>query len=59
MLVAPRPKCTHTVTLPKARFIGEGIFAQIHQIRKSDVATVREALAAIDNGGFWHKKSSS
>jgi hypothetical protein len=39
----------------KARFIGEGIFAQIHQIRQSDVATVSEALAVIDHGGFWRK----
>lgn len=39
----------------KARFIGEGIFAQIRQIRKSDVANVTEALAVIDNGGIWAK----
>jgi hypothetical protein len=36
----------------KARFIGEGIFAQIHQIRQSDVASVSEALAVIDNKGL-------
>ena len=35
----------------KARFIGENIFAQIHQIRKSGAATVSEALAAIDDSG--------
>ncbi len=35
----------------KARFIGEGIFTQIHQIRKADVATVTEALELIDDGG--------
>jgi hypothetical protein len=39
----------------KARCIGEGIFAQIHQIRQSNVATVSEALAVIDNGGFWRR----
>jgi hypothetical protein len=39
----------------KARFIGEGIFAQIHQIRRCDVASVTEALEVIDNGGFWKK----
>lgn len=41
----------------KARFIGEGIFAQLHQIRKSDVASVTEALAVIDNRGFWRKNT--
>jgi hypothetical protein len=35
----------------KARFIGEGIFTQIHQIRKADVATVTEALELIDDSG--------
>lgn len=35
----------------KARFIGEGIFTQIHQIRKADVATVTEALELIDDTG--------
>ena len=39
----------------KARFIGEGIFAQIHQIRQSDVASVSEALSVIDNGGLRRK----
>jgi hypothetical protein len=33
----------------KARFIGEGIFSQIRQIRKANVATVSEALLAIDD----------
>jgi hypothetical protein len=37
----------------KARCIGEGLFAQIHQIRQTDVASVSEALAVIDQGGFW------
>jgi hypothetical protein len=32
----------------KARFIGNKIFATIHRIRKADVASVGEALAAID-----------
>ena len=40
----------------KARFIGEGIFAQIHQIRQSNVASVSEALAVIDNGGTRRKE---
>jgi hypothetical protein len=35
----------------KARFIGEGIFTQVHQIRKADVATVTEALELIDESG--------
>ena len=39
----------------KARFIGEGIFAQIHQIRQSDVASVSEALSVIDKGGLRRK----
>ena len=34
----------------KARFIGENIFSQIHQIRLSGAATVTEALAAIEEG---------
>jgi hypothetical protein len=34
----------------KARFIGEGIFSQIHRIKKADVATVTEALELIDDG---------
>lgn len=42
----------------KARFIGEGIFTQIHQIRKMEVTSVEEALDVIDNGGFWKNKSS-
>jgi len=41
----------------KARFIGEGIFAQIHQIRKAEVASVGEALDVIDNGGYWKPNS--
>ena len=32
----------------KARFIGNGIFARIHQIRKENVASVSEALAIIN-----------
>jgi hypothetical protein len=40
----------------KARFIGEGIFAQIHQIRKMEVTSVVEALDVIDNGGYWKRK---
>lgn len=32
----------------KARFIGEGIFDQIHRIRKADVTSVSEALDLID-----------
>ena len=40
----------------KARFIGEGIFAHIHQIRKMEVTSVAEALSVIDNGGFWKTK---
>ena len=32
----------------KARFIGNNIFSQIHQIRKGEVTSVSEALAAID-----------
>jgi len=40
----------------KARFIGEGIFAQIHQIRKAEVTSVTEALLVIDNGGVWRRK---
>jgi hypothetical protein len=39
----------------KARCIGEGLFAQIHQIRQSDVASVSEALAVIDQGGYWRR----
>jgi len=41
----------------KARFIGEGIFTQIHQIRKMEVTSVEEALAVIDNGGYWTNRS--
>lgn len=33
----------------KARFIGEGIFAQIHQIRKAGATSVSEALELIDD----------
>lgn len=40
----------------KARFIGEGVFDQIHTIRKADVTSVIEALRACDNGGFWAKR---
>jgi len=34
----------------KARFIGAGIFKQIHMIRKAGVTSVTEALEAIDDG---------
>ncbi|KAL7556803.1 hypothetical protein ACA910_005239 [Epithemia clementina (nom. ined.)] len=37
----------------KARLIGTGFFEQIHQIRKSNVTTVREALALIGDRGLW------
>ena len=37
----------------KARLIGAGFFEQIHQIRKSNVTTVREALDLIGDGGYW------
>jgi hypothetical protein len=37
----------------KARFIDAGIFAQIHRIRMADVTSVREALDAVDDGGYW------
>ena len=40
----------------KARFIGEGIFDQIHTIRKADVTSVTEALLACENGGYWAKR---
>jgi hypothetical protein len=36
----------------KARFIGAGIFSQLHGIRKSGATTVREALEAIDDTGY-------
>lgn len=36
----------------KARFIGESIFSQIHQIRASGATTVSEALAAIEE---WNR----
>lgn len=39
----------------KARFIGEGIFDQIHTIRKAHVTSVAEALDECDDGGFWAK----
>lgn len=39
----------------KARFIGEGVFSRIHHIRKTNVASVTEALVVIDNGGYWRK----
>jgi hypothetical protein len=35
----------------KARLVGEGVFARIHQIRKVEATSVREALNLIDNGG--------
>jgi hypothetical protein len=37
----------------KARFIDAGILSQIHKIRTADVTSVREALDAVDDGGFW------
>lgn len=37
----------------KARFIGEGIFDQIHKIRKANVTSVVEALEECDDGGYW------
>jgi hypothetical protein len=37
----------------KARFIGEGIFSKLHQIRNSGVTSVTEALELIDDGGCW------
>jgi hypothetical protein len=37
----------------KARFIGEGIFDQIHTIRKTNVTSVTEALEECDDGGYW------
>jgi hypothetical protein len=46
----------------KARFIGEGIFAQIHKIRKRgpDITTVTEALNIIDEGGcFWSSNTGA
>ena len=33
----------------KARFIGEGIYSQLHKIRAADVTSVTEALALIDS----------
>ena len=39
----------------KARLIGEGTFDQLHSIRKADVATVSEALDAVDDGGIWKR----
>jgi hypothetical protein len=42
----------------KARFIGEGVFSQIHQIRKTNVTSVSEALSVIDRGGYWRNKST-
>jgi hypothetical protein len=39
----------------KARFIGAGIFDQIHTIRKASVTSVTEVLEACDDGGFWAK----
>lgn len=39
----------------KARCIEKGLFAQIHKIRKADVASVSEFLDLVDEGGFWKK----
>jgi hypothetical protein len=43
----------------KARFIGEGIFAQIHKIRKANVTSVTEALQVIDDGGYCKRRPRS
>mmetsp|Transcript_47561 Transcript_47561/g.136760 ORF Transcript_47561/g.136760 Transcript_47561/m.136760 type:complete len:732 (+) Transcript_47561:62-2257(+) len=40
----------------KANFIGTGIFDSIHKIRKADATSVSEALALIDNGGYWRNR---
>lgn len=37
----------------KARFIGNGIFQQIHKIKNASVTNVTEALEFIDEGGCW------
>lgn len=42
----------------KANFIGNGIFDNIHKIRKADATSVSEALNLVDNGGFWHRSTS-
>jgi hypothetical protein len=39
----------------KARFIGEGVFDQVHTIRKANVTSVTEALKLCDQGGYWIK----
>ena len=43
----------------KASFIGRGIFACIHKIRKADVTSVSEALETVDDGGFWAKNKEN
>jgi hypothetical protein len=35
----------------KARFIGQGIFTQIHRIARTEATTVTEALELIDGEG--------
>uniref|UniRef100_A0A7S3L5M6 Uncharacterized protein n=1 Tax=Amphora coffeiformis TaxID=265554 RepID=A0A7S3L5M6_9STRA len=37
----------------KARFIGNGVFKQIHKIKNAPVTNVTEALEFIDDGGCW------
>ena len=37
----------------KARNIEQGVFGQLHSLRRADVTTVREALETVDNGGYW------
>jgi hypothetical protein len=36
----------------KARFIGQGIFTQIHRIARTDATNVTEALELIDGDGL-------
>lgn len=42
----------------KASFIGNGIFDNIHKIRKADATSVSEALNLVDNGGFWQRSTA-
>lgn len=37
----------------KAQFIANGVFDQIHILRKANVTRVSEALEEVDQGGFW------
>ena len=44
----------------KARFIGEGIFSQIHELHSlspSEAFSVSKALEKVDNGGYWKARS--